>query len=256
MSTVTVIAGGAIELGRACVLRAARPGDVVLVIDADAAAVEAVCAEATAQGARAIPYVAEADDLTALAGVGEALAAEADHCDGLVNCQFAFDMSSVTKIDIAEYERVVRANLTAPVVLVQALLPLMQAAPAAAVVNVGTIDGIQGNPWLPAYSASKGGLVALTHVLAHDLGQHGIRANYVARCGTKEMKAVLEAASGDPLRPDWEERLSSFTPLGRIGSADETAAVVEYLLSEGASFVSGSVITVDGGRTGITPGTI
>lgn len=253
---VTVVIGGAVELGRACSLRAATPGSTVLIVDEDQELVSQVTQEAEAQGATAVGVAMPLDDLDALSTLPSHLPEGMTHIDTLVNCQFETDMSSVLRIDMATWEKVVRVNLTGPVVISQAFTELLTKSKNGSIVNIGTIDGIQGNPWLPAYSSAKGGLIALTHVMAHDYGKQGVRVNYVARCGTKEMKALLEASDGDALRSDWEESLARYTPLGRVGYANETAAVVEFLASPAASFVNGAVLTVDGGRTGITPGTI
>ena len=254
-SRVTVIAGGAVELGRACTLRAAKPGSTVLIVDEDAASVREVTDEAAAQGATAVGVAMRLDDLEGLRELPARLPAGTHHVDSLINCQLALDASTASGIEIEVWERVVRVNLTGPVVLAQAFNDLLAASGTGSIVNVGTIDGLQGNPSLPAYSSSKGGLVALTHVMAHDYAQRGVRVNYVARCATKEVQALLAATSDTDVQPNFEEKLAALTPLERVGHADETAAVVEFLGSQEASFVNGAVLTVDGGRSGITPGT-
>lgn len=253
---VTVIAGGAVELGRACTLRAAKAGATILLIDEDEERVREVSDEATARGATVIGVAMALDDVDALRELPRRLPHGTDHVDTLINCQLALDVpTSVSRIDIAQWERVVRVNLTGPVVLAQAFDDLLSASAAGSIVNLGSIDGAQGNPSLPAYSSSKGGLVALTHVMAHDFGRRGVRVNCVARCATREIKELLESTQAGAATTDFEQTLATYTPLGRVGSAEETAAVVDFLASPEASFVNGAVFTVDGGRSGITPGT-
>ena len=254
-SRVTVIAGGAVELGRACTLRAAKPGSTVLIVDEDAARVREMTDEAAAQSAIAVGVAMRLDDLEGLRELPARLPEGTHHVDSLINCQLALDSSTASGIEIELWERVLRVNLTGSMVLAQAFNDLLAASRTGSIVNIGTIDGLQGNPSLPAYSSAKGGLVALTHVMAHDYGQRGVRVNYVARCATKEVHALLAATSDTGVQLDFEEKLAALTPLERLGRADETAAVVEFLCSREASFVNGAVLTVDGGRSGITPGT-
>lgn len=254
---VAVVAGGSVDVGRAYALRVAGPGTTVVVVDADRDKVTGVCDEIAERGGRGVPVVLDPGDLDSLARLPDLLPATIDHCRTLVNCQFDVDLGDIHAVDLATWERVLRSNLTGPFILTKALLPLLSRAEGASVINVGSIDGVLGNPWLPAYSVSKGGLITLTHVLAHELGRTGIRVNYVARSGTVEAQSVLRnAPNGERLAPDCSRKLSEKTPLGRIGLADETAAVVEFLASSQASFVNGTVVTVDGGRSVVTPGTV
>jgi NAD(P)-dependent dehydrogenase (short-subunit alcohol dehydrogenase family) len=115
------------------------------------------------------------------------------------------------------------------------------------------VDGLFGNPSVPGYSSSKGGLLALTHVMAAEFAKYGIRVNMVCRVATT---TFLSRVADDTDVSRYQEQLTSATPLRRLGTPEESAAVVTFLSSSDASYVTGASLVVDGGRTAITQGTI
>jgi NAD(P)-dependent dehydrogenase (short-subunit alcohol dehydrogenase family) len=168
--------------------------------------------------------------------------------DVLVNCHMALDWRSIEDSDAASWMDACWTNLVGPVACSKAFLPLLRQSGRGAIVHIGSIDGLLGNPRVPSYSASKGSLVPLTHVMAHEFAPYGIRVNCVARA----------AVEGHPVAPPTDQlvRVLQATPLGRAAKADEIAAAVAFLASDDASYITGTVLRVDGGRSGLTPGTV
>ncbi|MFT5172346.1 MAG: NAD(P)-dependent dehydrogenase (short-subunit alcohol dehydrogenase family), partial [Gammaproteobacteria bacterium] len=145
-------------------------------------------------------------------------------------------------------------NLTAPFLCSQRLLPALKAANGAAIVHHGSIDGVLGNPNLVGYSAAKGALLPLTHVMGFWLAPHGIRVNCI------NSGALRKSKQGIPLRTDCHQRALSegqrhTTPMARAAFVEEAADVALFLASDESAYVNGSVITLDGGRSALTPGT-
>ena len=165
--------------------------------------------------------------------------------------------ASFEDISLEEWDEQISVNLTAPFLCCQHLLPGLKSANGASIIHHGSIDGILGNPTLVAYSASKGGIQPLTHVMGYWLAPHGIRVNCI------NSGALRQSKQGIPVRltPDNIEGLPMSdiqrraTPMGRAGYVEEAADVALYLASDSSSYINGSVITLDGGRTGLTPGT-
>lgn len=134
-------------------------------------------------------------------------------------------------------------NLTGTFLCSKYLLPLMKLAGAGSIVNHASVDAFLGNPQIAAYSAAKGGLVPLTHVMAHDLAKYHIRVNCLCTGG------IDTAMTGLP-----HDSRVAVTPLKRKGTADEVAHATLFLASDEASFITGASLVVDGGRTVITQG--
>jgi meso-butanediol dehydrogenase / (S,S)-butanediol dehydrogenase / diacetyl reductase len=170
-----------------------------------------------------------------------------------VNSQNQVPWSSIEHGDLAQWEDALRVNLTGPYVWTQAFLPQLKASGHGSVVNIGSVDGIFGNPHIPGYSVSKGGLVPLTHVMSYELAGYGIRVNLIGRVATTGGRSRIE---GHADVDAYLQRLVDVTPLGRLGSPEETAAAVAFLSSQEASYITGATLIVDGGRTAVTHGTI
>lgn len=145
------------------------------------------------------------------------------------------------------WAEMVDINLTGVFLCSKYFLPLMKKAGSGSIINHASIDAFLGNPSIAAYSAAKGGLIPLTHVMAHDLGKYNIRVNCISTGGVRSAMTIGLGAA-------YQSRIS-VTPLQRIGTPEEVAYVALFLASHWSSFVNGANLVVDGGRTTITQGT-
>jgi 3alpha(or 20beta)-hydroxysteroid dehydrogenase len=158
---------------------------------------------------------------------------------GLVNNAGITHRARLGTVTREDWDRVMAVNLTGAMLGIQALSPLMDAG--ASIVNVGSSAALTGH-YPVAYTTSKWGLRGLTHVAATELGPRGIRVNIVH---PGFIETPMTASAPDAMRGAQLE----LTPLERVGDADEVAAIVVFLLSDAASYISGAEIPVDGGFT-------
>lgn len=169
-------------------------------------------------------------------------AAALDGLDGLVHAAGRVAVEPVGAFTAESWDAVLGLNLRAQALLVQLMHPYLTKSVNASVVGISSIEGIVASAWIPAYCASKAGMLGMTRSMAAQLGPEGIRVNAVCPgfIETPMLGPALEIA-------ELKAELESGSALGRLGRPREVAEAVGFLMSEKASFITGTEIVVDGG---------
>jgi len=243
---VALVTGGASGIGRATALLFAREGAAVAVVDLDGRGAEAVAQAIVAAGGQAVAISADVSQPEDCARAVQETVTAFGGLDILFNNAGIVRRASVMESSVEDWDRVIAVNLRSVFLMSRAALPVMIARGGGAIVNTGSGWGLKGGRQAAAYCASKGAVVNLTRAMALDHGAQNIRVNCVCPGDTDTPMLRHEARQlGQP-----EERFlaeAAERPLGRIGTPEEIAQAVLFLVSDAASFVTGAVLAVDGG---------
>ena len=248
MNRVLLITGGSRGIGAACALLAARDGwDVAINYTRDAQAAEAVAAQVRALGRRAIVVQADVADEAQVLAMFAHVDAELGRLGGLVNNAGVVDLPQrVDGMQVARLQRMFAINVIGSFVCAREAVQRMSTAHGGrggVIVNLSSAAARLGSPGQYVdYAASKGAIDTFTVGLAKEVAAEGIRVNAV-RPGLIETE--IHASGGQPERA---RQLAPTVPMQRTGSADEVAQAIVWLLSDAASYTTGAVLDVTGGR--------
>jgi NAD(P)-dependent dehydrogenase (short-subunit alcohol dehydrogenase family) len=243
--TGVIVTGGASGIGRACALALAEAGRPVACWDIDGDGAERAATEAAELGVAAVGLRCDVTQAASFSALIDQSRDVLGSIGGLVHAAGVAGPMPVDFLDEEAWDAVTDVNLRAEALLVRDLLDdLRSARPGSAIVGIASVEAIIAHGMLPAYCASKAGLLGLTRSLALRLAGEGIRVNAVCP-GAVDTQMLAPALAS----PEIMESLIGQVPLERIADPMDVARVVRFLLSDDANYVTGAHILVDGGLT-------
>jgi NAD(P)-dependent dehydrogenase (short-subunit alcohol dehydrogenase family) len=243
---VALVAGAASGIGRAAAQGLAAAGATVVCADLNEPGASKTVEEIRAQGgvaeAVALDITSEPNVASAVQEIRERLS----RIDVLVATPAVNVRKPLLRYTADEFEKVLRLNLKGSFLIAQAVGRVMNEQKRGSIILLSSIRSIVVEPGQGAYAATKAGLVQLARALAAELGSSGVRVNCIA-------PGVVETPLTEPIKskPDWYNAYASKNALGRWATADEMAGPIVFLASDAASYVTGTVLFVDGGWTAI-----
>jgi NAD(P)-dependent dehydrogenase (short-subunit alcohol dehydrogenase family) len=250
---VVLLTGGATGIGRAIALDMAAAGATVAIGDTNADGGQRTADDIRAAGGTASFRSCDVSDAGQVAALVDGAVADFGRLDVLVNdAGVSGGSHRLHELDIDAWDRTIAVNLRGTFLCARAAIPHLLRGQHSAMINIASTYGIIGAPLAPSYCASKGGIVTLTRQMAVDYGPDGLRVNAICPgyidtdMGGGRARLPPEQRAAAQAR---REANAALQPLGRQAQAQEVARVATFLASDDASFMTGSIVTVDGGCT-------
>ena len=247
---VVLVTGAGSGIGKAAAELFAQEGAAVAVLDLREDAAQEVAGKIEADGGRAIAIAASVAVAAEVQAAVAEIVATLGRLDVVYNNAGCDSKGSVIDATEADWDRAMNVNGKGTFLVSQAAIPHLIAAGGGAIVNQGSVAGLVAVPNFFSYCAAKAAVVGLTRSMAIDLAPHKIRVNVICpgTVFTPLMEPMLRARGGGDLEAGLAKTLLKY-PIGRLGTPEDIARVAVFLASDDAAFMTGSIVTSDGGMT-------
>ena len=237
---VALVTGASQGIGRACALELAREGAAVALAARSIDKLEALAAEITSAGGSAKAFSLDIASEDSIKSCAKSVLADLGRVDILVNNAGITRDGLALRMKLADFDDVLRANLTGSFLLTQAVISSMMKSRWGRVINITSVVGETGAAGQANYAASKAGLIGLTKSLAREFASRNVTVNAIA-------PGFIETAMTDVLTEQQKSGILAQVPLARYGSVADIAAAVRFLASDGAGYITGHTLDVNGG---------
>ena len=249
---VALVSGAAMGIGEAVAELFAAEGAAIVGVDVNEKLGNATAERIRAKGGRCLFRVCDVSSEVAVQGVVEEGLNEYGRIDVLANIVGIAHEAPADRLELEQWERMIRINLTSMFLMCKHVLPSMLIHKRGSIVQISSVQALMGFPGYPHYAASKGGIISLTRQMAAEYASRGIRVNCItpSTVETPMNIHVLERApEPEKLRAAW----AKMHPIGRIGRPIDIAYGALYLACDESSFVTGHCLVIDGGFTIAAP---
>jgi 3-oxoacyl-[acyl-carrier protein] reductase len=237
---VALVTGASQGIGRACALTLAEGGATVAVAARNDEKLNALVQQIESKGGKAAAFKLDVTSEDAIKSTAKAAIAQLGKIDVLVNNAGITRDQLLMRMKRADWDDVITTNLTAPYLLIQAVIGSMLKQRWGRIINITSINGQMGQAGQANYASSKAGLIGLTMSVAREVGSRSITCNAVA-------PGWVNTAMTAEISQDLKDKMVAAVPLGRAGTDVEIAAAVRFLASEEAAYITGHVLNVNGG---------
>lgn len=245
-----VITGGASGFGRATAYRIFSEGGEIIIVDRDKQRGEEVAKDIISKGGKAAFIEADLADHNSIKHMASKVSEMTDTVHALVNNAGIGQYSSLEEILPEHWEPIMSINLKAVLEVTIELLPMLKKGKGS-IVNISSDGGVKGRPGSPIYDLTKAAVISLSKTMAAGYAKYGMRANAIAPGWAVTEFHFGRAADPEKTKKELEEMETDSCVMRRLGRPEEVAAAIAFLASDDASYITGIVLCVDGGRAGI-----
>lgn len=237
---VALVTGASQGIGRTCAVRLAKEGATVAAAARNQEKLNELAAEITAAGGKCTAFALDVADEEQVKATVKSVIAQFGKIDILVNNAGITRDQLVMRMKRADWDAVLQTNLTSAYLCIQQVIPSMLKQRAGRIINVTSVFGQMGQAGQANYSASKAGLIGLTMAIAREVGSRNITCNAIA-------PGFIETAMTAVLSEEFKQNAIKQIPLARVGTPEDVAGAVAFLASDDASYITGHVLSVNGG---------